>query len=77
MASISGVYPEFVNMSHNGQITEFAIKGSQYSGKTSHDDYYVQLMMWLKYATTNSDTVMKGCQSYYLQYTNLVGGNRG
>lgn len=72
LASISGVYPEFVNMSHNGQITEFGKKGSQYSGKTSHDDYYVQLMMWLKHATTISDTIMKGCQSYYLQYTNLA-----
>ena len=72
LASISGVPAEYVNMSHNGQITEFAKKGVQYSGKTSHDDYYIQLMMWLKYATTNSDTIMKGCQSYYLQYTNLV-----
>ena len=72
LASISGVYPEFVNMSHNGQITEFGKKGTQYSGKTSHDDYWVQLMMWLKYATMNSDTIMKGCQSYYLQYVNLV-----
>lgn len=72
LASISGVYPEFVNMSHNGQIIEFKKKGVQYSGKTSHDDYYVQLMMWLKYATTNSGSIMKGCQSYYLQYNNLV-----
>ncbi|HZK23816.1 MAG TPA: hypothetical protein VFC74_00310 [Oscillospiraceae bacterium] len=72
LASISGVNPEYVNMSHNGQITEFGEKGSQYSGKTSHDDYYVQLMFWLKYATTHSDSVMKGCQLYYLQYTNLV-----
>ncbi len=72
LASVSGVYPEFVNMSHNGQITEFSKKGSQYSGKTSHDDYYVQLMMWLKYATTHSQSIMKGCESYYLQYTNLA-----
>ena len=72
LASISGVSPEFVNMSHNGQITEFGKKGSQYSGKTSHDDYYVQLMMWLKYATTDSQSVMKGCENYYAQYTNLV-----
>jgi hypothetical protein len=72
LSSISGVYPEYVGMSHNGQITEFKKKGIQYSAKTSHDDYYVQLMMWIKYATTNSDTIMKGCQNYYLQYTNLV-----
>ena len=72
LASISGVYPEYVNMSHNGQIPAFAAKGAQYSGKTSHDDFYVQLMMWLKYATTISDNVMKGCQSYYVQYSNRV-----
>ena len=72
LASISGVYPEFVNMSHNGQITEFKAKGVQYSGKTSHDDYYVQIMMWIKYAIYNSDSIMKGCQSYYFQYKNLV-----
>ena len=29
-------------------------------------------MLWLKYANTSSDTVMRGCQSYYLQYTNLI-----
>ena len=72
LASISGVVPEYVNMSHNGQITEFSKKGAQYSGKTSHDDFYVQLMMWLKYATTHSDSVMAGCQSYNYQYNNLV-----
>ena len=72
LASISGVYPEYSGMSHNGQIDKFKEKGAQYSGKTSHDDYYAQLIMWLKYATTSSDTVMSGCQSYYLQYENLV-----
>jgi hypothetical protein len=72
LASISGVYPEYNGMSHNEQITAFAAKGTQYSGKTSHDDFYVQLMMWLKYATTISDNVMKGCQNYYFQYNNLV-----
>ena len=72
LASISGVYPEHTNMSHNRQIAEFKKKGIQYSGKTSHDDFYAQLMMWIKYATTISDSVMKGCQSYSLQYTNLV-----
>lgn len=56
-------------MSHNGQITEFKAKGTQYSGKTSHDDYYVQLMMWLKYATMNSQAIMKGTEYYYVQYT--------
>ena len=72
LASISGVYPEYVEMSHNDQITKFAAKGAQYSGKTSHDDFYVQLMMWLKYATTHSDSVMTGCQNYNYQYTNLM-----
>ncbi|MEC1778397.1 hypothetical protein [Schinkia azotoformans] len=68
LASISGVYPEYTNMSHNDQITKFQAKGLQYSGKTTHDDFYVQLMMWLKYATMNSQDVMAGCTSYYNQY---------
>lgn len=72
LASISGVPPEYVGMSHNGQIDKFKEKGVQYSGKTSHDDFYVQLMFWLKYATTHSQSVMAGCSSYYLQYANLV-----
>lgn len=72
LASISGVYPEYVGMSHNGQITAFRQKGSQYSGKTSHDDFYVQLMFWLKYATLHTQSIMRGCSSYSLQYTNLV-----
>ena len=72
LASISGVPAEYNNMSHNGQIIEFKKKGTQYSGKTSHDDYYVQLMMWLKYATLNSQSIMKGAEYYYSQYVNLV-----
>jgi hypothetical protein len=72
LASISNVAPEYINMSHNGQITEFASKGVQYSGKTSHDDFYVQLMFWLKYATTNSQSVFGGCSNYYVQYNNLL-----
>ena len=72
LASISNVAPEYVNMSHNGQITEFASKGVQYSGKTSHDDFYVQLMFWLKYATTNSQSVFGGCSNYYVQYDSVL-----
>lgn len=68
LASISGVYPEYNSMSHNDQITKFHDKGLQYSGKTTHDDFYVQLMMWLKYATMNSQDIMAGATSYYNQY---------
>jgi hypothetical protein len=73
LASISGVSPEYVGMSHNGQITEFKQKGDQYSGKTSHDDFYVQLMFWIKYATMHSQSIMQGATNgYYLQYTNVI-----
>lgn len=68
LASISGVNPEYNGMSHDGQITKFKAKGEQYSGKTTHDDFWMKLMLFLKYATTNSEAVMKGCISYYLQY---------
>ena len=72
LASISGQNPEYINMSHNGQITEFKKKGAQYSGKTTHDDFWVKLMLMLKYASTNSDTVGNGCNSYYTQYAPTV-----
>nr|WP_319218369.1 hypothetical protein [uncultured Trichococcus sp.] len=68
LASISGVNPESNSMSHDGQITKFKAKGEQYSGKTTHDDFWTKLMLFLKYATTNSEAVMRGCISYYLQY---------
>ena len=65
--------PEYIAMSHNGQITAFKQKGDQYSGKTSHDDFYVQLMFWIKYATMHSQSIMQGATSgYYLQYTNVI-----
>jgi hypothetical protein len=72
LASISGVAPEYNAMSHNDQIIKFKAKGVQYSGKTSHDDFYTQLMFWLKYATLDSQSIMAGAVNYYYQYTNLV-----
>ena len=72
LASISGVQAEYVDMSHNNQINLFKEKGTQYSGKTSHDDYYVNLMLWLKYATLNSQAVFGGCSNYYVTYNNLL-----
>lgn len=73
LSSISGVNPTYSNMSHNGQISQFLSKGAQYSGKTSHDDFWVQMIFWIKYATTHSQSIMAGAQStYYLQYNNLV-----
>ena len=72
LASISGVNIEYTAMSHNDQITKFASKGVQYSGKTSHDDFWVKLMLFLKYASTNTETLAKGCISYYYQYTPSV-----
>ena len=72
LASISGQNPEYNNMSHNGQITAFLSKGSQYSGKTSHDDFWVKLMLMLKYKSTDTETLARGCISYYSQYTPSV-----
>lgn len=72
LASISGQNPEYINMSHNGQITEFKKKGAQYSGKTTHDDFWVKLMLMLKYASTSSDAIGNGCNSYYVQYSPTV-----
>lgn len=72
LGSISGVYPEYVSMDHNSQITKFKEKGVQYSGKTTHDDFYTTMMFYLKYATTHSQSIMAGCSSYYNQYVSSV-----
>lgn len=46
--------------------------GSHYCGTTSWDLFYRQLMMIIKYATTNSQSIMAGCTSYNTQDQNLV-----
>lgn len=54
-------------VSHTGLIAYMRKKGSMYVGTTNWDLFYKQLMMIILYATTNSRSVMAGCNSYTSQ----------
>ena len=54
-------------VSHTGLIAYMGKKGSMYVGTTNWDLFYKQLMMIILYATTNSRSVMSGCNSYTSQ----------
>lgn len=54
-------------VSHTGLIVYMKKKGSMYVGTTNWDLFYKQLMMIILYATTNSRSVMAGCNSYSMQ----------
>lgn len=54
-------------VSHTGLIAYMRKKGPMYAGTTNWDLFYKQLMMIILYATTNSRSVMTGCNSYSIQ----------
>lgn len=54
-------------VSHTGLIAYMRKKGKMYVGTTNWDLFYKQLMMIILYATTNSRSVMTGCNSYSMQ----------
>ena len=54
-------------VSYTGLIAYMRKKGSMYVGTTNGDLFYKQLMMIILYATTNSRSVMAGCNSYSMQ----------
>lgn len=54
-------------VSHTGLIAYMRKKGSMYVGTTNWDLFYKQLMMIILYATTNSRSIMAGCNSYSMQ----------
>lgn len=54
-------------VSHTGLIAYMRKKGLMYVGTTNWDLFYKQLMMIILYATTNSRSVMAGCNSYSIQ----------
>lgn len=54
-------------VSYTGLIVYMRKKGSMYVGTTNWDLFYKQLMMIILYATTNSRSVMAGCNSYSMQ----------
>lgn len=54
-------------VSYTGLIAYMRKKDSMYVGTTNWDLFYKQLMMIILYATTNSRSVMAGCNSYSMQ----------
>ena len=54
-------------VSYTGLIAYMRKKGSMYVGTTNWDLFYKQLMMIILYETTNSRSVMAGCNSYSMQ----------
>ena len=63
----NGSQKEGKPVSHTGLIAYMRKKGSMYVGTTNWDLFYKQLMMIILYATTNSRSVMAGCNSYSMQ----------
>lgn len=59
-------------VSYTGLIAYMRKKGSMYVGTTNWDLFYKQLMMIILYATTNSRSVMAGCNSYSMQEMTAV-----
>lgn len=64
--SISGVEIDREFGSQNRAIDYALKKGKGYAGRCTGDDLYIQLMLMLKYATKNSDT-LGGCWNYSTQ----------
>lgn len=56
------------NQSHNGMITRFRKKGTQYCGTTAQDKSHLDNLFMVAFATRHSQSVMAGCTSYYFQY---------
>ena len=57
------------SVSHNSQLTGIrSAWGNRYCGRTSADDAFLKLMLYIKYATLASDTVLHGCNNYNYTY---------
>lgn len=65
--SLSGKMANY-NQSHNGMITRFRKKGTQYCGTTAQDKSHLDNLFMVAFATHHSQSVMAGCTSYYFQY---------
>lgn len=60
------------NQSHNGMITRFHNKGTQYCGTTAQDKSHMDNLFLVAFATRNTQSVMAGCTSYYYQYAATI-----
>lgn len=74
-ASISGVNAAH-DQSHNGMITRFKAKGTQYCGTTAQDKNHMDNLFEVAFATRNSQSIMSGCTGYYNRfYATVVENN--
>ena len=65
----SGVKSKIWNVSHNSQLSGIRTAwGTRYCGATSADDFFLKIMLWLKYARLDSDRVLQGCCNYNYEY---------
>lgn len=71
-ASVSGLANWNRNISHNTMLTYARQVGEAYSGKTTCEDWYLKVMVLIKYATKSVQSVYAGCTSYYLDYQPTV-----
>lgn len=62
--SISGVFPQTRNVSHNSLITQCNNANSAYSGKSFADDWYLKVMFLVKYGNKNQSAILAGTTSY-------------
>lgn len=60
------------NQNHNGMITRFHNKGTQYCGTTAQDKAHLDNLFLVAFATRNTQSVMAGCTSYSYQYAATV-----
>lgn len=60
------------NQSHNGMITRFRKKGTQYCGATAQDKAHLDNLFLVAFATRNTQSVMQGCTQYWFQYKATV-----
>ena len=69
-SSISGVSPK--NYSFQSSLTKFRAKGTQYCAETSQDSERMTRLMEIAFATRHSQSVMAGCNYWWLQYPATV-----
>ena len=65
--SSSGIVPKGL-ISYESGHSLLQKKGTGYYGSGSERTAYLMLMLWIKYATKNSQTVFSGCADYNFQY---------
>lgn len=67
LTSCSGVHVKPYE-SHNTIHAKSSATGAQYSGSCTTDDYFLKLMVFIKYGSMSLEGIMNGCNNYSVQY---------